>query len=83
MFYFPQRLQDSELRNHELSDSITESTRPLLRQMENLQATHSAQAKTWEALEKSLTSRLSKTTYFVFLCSELDAVFLGLLSTQT
>nr|CAB3267122.1 TATA element modulatory factor [Phallusia mammillata] len=53
-----QRLQDSELRNHELSEGITESTRPLLRQMENLQSTHSAQAKTWDALEKSLTSRL-------------------------
>ena len=28
--------------------------------MENLQITHSSQVKTWEALEKSLSSRLSK-----------------------
>ncbi|CAK8683437.1 unnamed protein product [Clavelina lepadiformis] len=53
-----QRLQDSDLRNHELSDSISESTRPLLRQIENLQLTYSNQTKSWEALEKSLTSRL-------------------------
>ncbi|XP_078494943.1 TATA element modulatory factor [Ciona intestinalis] len=55
-----QQLQDSELRNHELGESISASTRPLLRQMENLQATQAAQEKTWETLEKSLTSRLNE-----------------------
>ena len=55
-----QRLQESEMRNHELSETISESTRPILRQMENLQNTYSTRAKTWEALEKSLTARLGK-----------------------
>mgnify|MGYP000461022355 CR=1 FL=1 len=37
------RLDQSEKRNHELSDSIRTATRPLLRQIENLQATNSSQ----------------------------------------
>uniref|UniRef100_H3B2M8 TATA element modulatory factor 1 n=1 Tax=Latimeria chalumnae TaxID=7897 RepID=H3B2M8_LATCH len=53
-----QRLQDAENRNQELSQSVTSATRPLLRQIENLQATLGAQTSAWEKLEKNLSDRL-------------------------
>ena len=43
------------------------ATRPLLRQIENLQATYSAQSSTWERIEKNLSDRLSK-----FICMVLE-----------
>ncbi|XP_043932328.1 TATA element modulatory factor [Protopterus annectens] len=54
-----QRLQEAENRNQELSQSVTSATRPLLRQIENLQATLGAQTSSWEKLEKNLTDRLA------------------------
>lgn len=36
------------------------ATRPLLRQIENLQSSHANQADNWERVEKSLTERLGK-----------------------
>ncbi|KAL2091395.1 hypothetical protein ACEWY4_013658 [Coilia grayii] len=53
-----QRLQAAESRNQELSQSITSATRPLLRQIENLQATLGGQTVSWEKLEKSISDRL-------------------------
>lgn len=35
------------------------ATRPLVRQIENLQATYNAQTISWEKIEKNLTDRLS------------------------
>lgn len=35
------------------------ATRPLVRQMENLQATFTTQTISWEKIEKNLTDRLS------------------------
>lgn len=35
------------------------ATRPLVRQIENLQATYNAQTASWEKIEKNLTDRLS------------------------
>lgn len=58
-FWF-QRLQEAESRNQELSQSVTSATRPLLRQIENLQATLGAQTSSWEKLEKNLSDRLGK-----------------------
>ncbi|NXG40674.1 TMF1 factor, partial [Psilopogon haemacephalus] len=55
-----QRLQEAESRNQELSQSVTSATRPLLRQIENLQATLGAQTSAWEKLEKNLSDRLGK-----------------------
>lgn len=55
-----QRLQEAETRNQELSQSVTSATRPLLRQIENLQATLGAQTLSWEKLEKNLSERLGK-----------------------
>ncbi|XP_068940249.1 TATA element modulatory factor [Petaurus breviceps papuanus] len=56
-----QRLQEAENRNQELSQSVTSATRPLLRQIENLQATLGAQTSSWEKLEKNLSDRLGET----------------------
>jgi len=55
------RLQESENRNYELTESISDSTRPLVRQIEGLQASHSNQSKSWELLENSLNARLEET----------------------
>lgn len=55
-----QRIQESEGRNQDLSDNVTGVTRPLLRQIENLQATHSTQQRSWNALEKTLNYRLAE-----------------------
>ncbi|XP_058022796.1 TATA element modulatory factor [Ahaetulla prasina] len=56
-----QRLQEAETRNQELSQSVTSATRPLLRQIENLQATLGAQTSSWEKLEKNLSERLGES----------------------
>uniref|UniRef100_A0A8B9CKU4 TATA element modulatory factor 1 n=1 Tax=Anser brachyrhynchus TaxID=132585 RepID=A0A8B9CKU4_9AVES len=56
-----QRLQEAESRNQELSQSVTSATRPLLRQIENLQATLGAQTSSWEKLEKNLSDRLGES----------------------
>ncbi|XP_078399817.1 TATA element modulatory factor [Cetorhinus maximus] len=54
-----QRLQEADNRNQELSQSVTSASRPLLRQIENLQATLVAQSTSWEKLEKNLSNRLT------------------------
>ncbi|XP_060691667.1 TATA element modulatory factor isoform X2 [Hemiscyllium ocellatum] len=54
-----QRLQEADNRNQELSQSVTSASRPLLRQIENLQATLVAQSASWEKLEKNLSNRLA------------------------
>ncbi|XP_056591379.1 TATA element modulatory factor isoform X1 [Triplophysa dalaica] len=54
-----QRLQEAETRNQELSHTVTSATRPLLRQIENLQATLGAQTTSWEKLEKNISDRLA------------------------
>uniref|UniRef100_A0A8C9VZ16 TATA element modulatory factor 1 n=1 Tax=Scleropages formosus TaxID=113540 RepID=A0A8C9VZ16_SCLFO len=55
-----QRLQGAETRNQELSQSVTSATRPLLRQIENLQATLAGQTASWEKLEKNISDRLGE-----------------------
>lgn len=59
-----QRIQEAETRNQELSQSVTSATRPLLRQIENLQATLGAQTASWEKLEKNISDRLGETCLF-------------------
>lgn len=56
-----QRLQEAENRNQELSQSVSSTTRPLLRQIENLQATLGSQTSSWETLEKNLSDRLGES----------------------
>ncbi|XP_064090426.1 TATA element modulatory factor-like isoform X4 [Macrobrachium nipponense] len=55
-----QRVSEAEARSEELSGAVSAATRPLLRQMENLQSTHSTQQATWESLESTLTRRLTE-----------------------
>uniref|UniRef100_A0A2K5K1E6 TATA element modulatory factor 1 TATA binding domain-containing protein n=1 Tax=Colobus angolensis palliatus TaxID=336983 RepID=A0A2K5K1E6_COLAP len=54
-------LQEAENRNQELSQSVSSTTRPLLRQIENLQATLGSQTSSWEKLEKNLSDRLGES----------------------
>lgn len=51
-------LQEDEARNQDLTQNVTSATRPLLRQIENLQSTYAAQSMSWEKLEKNLSDRL-------------------------
>ncbi|XP_074606065.1 TATA element modulatory factor-like isoform X2 [Acropora palmata] len=55
-----QRLQEAEARNQELTESVTHATRPLLRQIENLQSSYGNQTQTWERVERNLTERLNE-----------------------
>ncbi|GAA6092655.1 TATA element modulatory factor isoform X3 [Tachysurus ichikawai] len=55
-----QRLQGAETRNQELSQSVTSATRPLLRQIENLQSTLGSQSASWEKVEKNISDRLAE-----------------------
>ncbi|KAJ3601916.1 hypothetical protein NHX12_029677 [Muraenolepis orangiensis] len=54
-----QRLQEGESRNQELSQGMTSATRPLLRQIENLQASLGGQTVSWEKLERNISDRLA------------------------
>ncbi|KAI5607079.1 TATA element modulatory factor isoform X1, partial [Silurus asotus] len=54
-----QRLQGAETRNQELSQSVTSATRPLLRQIENLQSNLGSQTASWDKLEKNISDRLA------------------------
>ena len=55
-----QQLRESETRNNDLTQNISNATRPLLRQIENLQLSHSNQIDLLENSERNLIERLSK-----------------------
>ena len=54
------QLRDTEMRNNELSQNISTATRPLLRQIENLQHANSSQIESLESSEKNLIERLKE-----------------------
>ncbi|KAF6017253.1 TMF1 [Bugula neritina] len=54
-----EKLSNSDKRNDDLTQSLTVATKPLLRQIENLQSSYSVQSSSWEKLEKSLMDRLA------------------------
>ncbi|XP_067673660.1 TATA element modulatory factor-like isoform X2 [Haliotis asinina] len=54
------QLQEDEARTQELSHSVSSATRPLLRQIENLQANYTAQSSSWEKVERNITERLAE-----------------------
>lgn len=56
-----QRLQEAEGRNDELNQNVSAATRPLLRQIDNLQSTLNIQTSSWERVERNLTDRLNET----------------------
>lgn len=72
--HLPQRLQEAENRNQELSQSVTSATRPLLRQIENLQASLGGQTASWEKLEKSISDRLGKRQKFNCMCKTITKI---------
>ena len=53
------RSQAAESRHEELATALPEATRPLLRQIEAMQAANAANAQAWAAAERSLHDRLS------------------------
>jgi len=54
------QLRDTEMRNNELSQNISTATRPLIRQIENLQHSNSSQIEALENSEKNLIERLKE-----------------------
>ncbi|XP_012935003.1 TATA element modulatory factor [Aplysia californica] len=68
--HLQERLQEGESRSQELSQTVSSATRPLLRQIENLQATYGAQATAWEKVEKNLTDRLAEAQTAVAMAQE-------------
>ncbi|KAG1674797.1 TATA element modulatory factor [Nymphon striatum] len=67
-------LQMSECHNDEVSQNISAATRPLLRQIENLQSTFNAQSKTSEAVEKNLTERLMEAQRQLAVATEKEKI---------
>ncbi|KAH3734871.1 TATA element modulatory factor-like isoform X2 [Dreissena polymorpha] len=65
-----QQLQQDEARTQELTQGVSLATRPLLRQIENLQSTYNAQSATWERVEKNLSERLADLQTQVAVASE-------------
>ncbi|KAK3725010.1 hypothetical protein QZH41_017493, partial [Actinostola sp. cb2023] len=72
--HLQQRLQEGEDRNQELASSVSLATRPLLRQIENLQTTHGGQALTWEKVEKNLTERQNEAQKQLLMAQEKERV---------
>ncbi|GLV42283.1 uncharacterized protein CBL_03020 [Carabus blaptoides fortunei] len=54
------RIEDAEARNEELAQSVSQATRPLIRQLETLQATHSMKVGSWETQEQTLVQKLKE-----------------------
>lgn len=54
------RLEASEMRAEELSQSVTMATKPLVRQLEVLTANSNAAAASWEKQEKKLTQTINE-----------------------
>lgn len=54
------RFQEAESMKQDLSTSIAESSKPLLRQIETMQANFDARTLVWENLEQSLNRRLQE-----------------------
>ncbi|PWA78806.1 golgin candidate 5 [Artemisia annua] len=59
-YIYYRRLTASERRCEELVTQVPESTRPLLRQIEAIQETTAKKAEAWNAVERSLNSRLQE-----------------------
>lgn len=52
-----EKIHFTESRSEELANTVPEATRPLLRQIESLQASANERQRIWEELEKNLTER--------------------------
>ncbi|XP_044736036.1 TATA element modulatory factor [Chrysoperla carnea] len=54
------RLENSEARNEELAESISQATKPLIRQLDSLQSTYSFKQNSWEKQEQELLDKLNE-----------------------
>ncbi|XP_077869748.1 TATA element modulatory factor-like, partial [Saccoglossus kowalevskii] len=61
---------DHSVSTGELDLSVSAATKPLLRQIENLQSTFSTQSNSWERVERSLTERLNEAQTQLVLAQE-------------
>lgn len=52
------RLEDAERRNEELSQTILEVSKPLVKQLEALQSTHNKKIASFEKTEQTLMTKL-------------------------
>ena len=53
------RNQEAEARHEDLTGTLPDATRPLLRQIEGMQRTAAAHAQAWQMAEQALQSRLN------------------------
>ncbi|KAK4876753.1 hypothetical protein RN001_009259 [Aquatica leii] len=54
------RLEDAERRNEELAQSVSDVSKPIVRQLEALQATHNSKLATFEKIEQKLMLRINE-----------------------
>ncbi|XP_013777080.1 TATA element modulatory factor-like [Limulus polyphemus] len=64
------RLQEADQRTEDANQNISSATRPLLRQVENLQSTLRMQAMSFERLEKNLNEKLIESQKELMLAKE-------------
>lgn len=69
-----QRSQEDEARNQDLTNNVTSATRPLLRQIENLQSTFAAQSALWEKREKGLMDKITEINNQLAVATEKDHI---------
>lgn len=65
------RLESAEQRNEELSQSVLEVSKPLVRQLEALQATHNSKVASFEKTEQGLLIKISTLSKKLFQNSSL------------
>lgn len=54
------RLEEAERRNEELTQSVLEVSKPLVRQLETLQSTHNMKVASFEKIEQGLVLKISE-----------------------
>nr|CAI5862144.1 unnamed protein product [Callosobruchus analis] len=54
------KLEEAEAKNEELSQTVLEVSKPLVRQLESLQATHTMKMSVFEKLEEELNAKISE-----------------------
>uniref|UniRef100_A0A8D9DSZ9 TATA element modulatory factor n=1 Tax=Cacopsylla melanoneura TaxID=428564 RepID=A0A8D9DSZ9_9HEMI len=54
------RLEDSQLRNEHLSDSMISATKPLAQQIESLSQTHAQASEAWDVQERNLNQTINE-----------------------
>lgn len=61
------RLEDAERRNEELAQATMEVSKPLVRQLESLQATYNMKVASFEQVEHGMLTKISIYVYYCFI----------------